>query len=237
MRRKGVPIAIGFEAIAIALIALNRPIGVVLTSIIYSFINTSQIGFSLKDGSERITTDFFPIITGIIIFMSALAIIFYKFRLMRTMIKYSYLMTNKTYWCNFKTYHISKFKYILPQRFKLISFWFNHLSLYWSFKKDKKIYEDKVYEQIKNSKDLSDDQLLELYSSLSQQKYDFNKIKQEKGLNIYYDEKNKYKTQVKNRKRNFAILKETLFLDFNKKVLTKYKTIFKIKEPIIEGEK
>lgn len=234
---KGVPIAIGFEAIAIALIALNSPIGVVLTSIIYSFINTSQIGFSLKDGSERITTDFFPIITGIIIFMSALAIIFYKFRLMRTMIKYSYLMTSKTYWCNFKTYHISKFKYILPQRFKLISFWFNHLSLYWSFKKDKKIYEDKVYEQIKNSKDLSDDQLLELYSSLSQQKYDFNKIKQEKGLNIYYDEKNKYKTQVKNRKRNFAILKETLFLDFNKKVLTKYKTIFKIKEPIIEGEK
>lgn len=229
------PMNIGFEAIAIALIALNSPIGVVFTSIIYSLINTSQIGFSFFRGSEKVTGDFFPIITGIIIFMSALAIIFYKFRVIRSIAKYLYLLFNKNYWYNLKVYHVSKWKYIIPERIKLFKLYFSNFKAHIAFRKTQKEYEDSIYKQIKSSKKMEQEELLSLYSKLSKEKFAHQEKRNKAGLNNYRDEKNKYKNQVKNRKQSFKLVKESLFLEFNKKVLEKYKRAFKIHEPA-EGE-
>lgn len=229
------PMAIGFEAIAIALIALNSPIGVLFTSIFYSLINTAQIGFSFLRGSEKVTFDFFPIITGIIIFMSALAIIFYKFRVIRSLVKYGYLSTNKTYWYNFKVYHSSKFKYILPEKLRLFKLYFANLKTRLNFRKQESLYQKEVYNQIKASKNMNEEDLLNFYTKLSKAKFEHIAKRNDAGLNNYRDSKNKFKNQVQNRKQNFNLLKETLFLDFNKKVLTKYKQAFKVKDLATEG--
>lgn len=228
------PIAIGFESIAIALIALNSPIGVVFTSIIYSLINTSKIGFSFLKGGEKVTDDFFPIITGIIIFMSALAIIFYKFRVMRSLIKYGYLFSTKAYWFNFRAYHVSKFKYIIPERFKLIGLFFKNIKIKNKFRSVENAYEKTIYNKIAASKKYNEEQLLDFYSEISKLKFEHLDKRNKFGVNTYSDEKGKFKNQVKNRRQTFKLVKESLFIEFCGKVKESYMKFFKINSSVGE---
>ncbi|WLP85641.1 ABC transporter permease subunit [Mycoplasma seminis] len=96
------PLNIGFDCIAIALIALNNPIGTVVTSILYAFLNSAQPSFQAVRGISR---DFSPIITGLIVFMAALSLMFYSFRPIDWIKKQAVLWFNKEYWENFKIYH------------------------------------------------------------------------------------------------------------------------------------
>ncbi|MEA4276447.1 hypothetical protein [Mycoplasma sp. 21DD0573] len=99
------PLAIGFESIAIALVALNNPFGVLATGFLCGMIRSGQASFSVTEIGPKVSKDFFPIITGIIIFMSALSIMFYKFRPMRYVWKQIILMCHREYWENFSIYH------------------------------------------------------------------------------------------------------------------------------------
>ncbi|MFV8471848.1 ABC transporter permease subunit [Mycoplasma sp. AA7A] len=96
------PLNIGFDCIAIALIALNNPIGTVFTSILYAFLNAAQPGFQAV---RSISRDFSPIITGLIVFMAALSLMFYSFRPLEWIRKQAVLTFHKEYWENFKIYH------------------------------------------------------------------------------------------------------------------------------------
>ncbi|QCZ36792.1 ABC transporter permease [Mycoplasma nasistruthionis] len=99
------PLSIGFESIAIALVALNNPIGVIATSVFYSALSNSAQGFPSEKQGIRIASDFFPIITGLIIFMAALAVMFYKFKPLESLWKQTVLLFHKEYWQNFVIYH------------------------------------------------------------------------------------------------------------------------------------
>ncbi|MHA3825826.1 ABC transporter permease [Mycoplasma sp. BRA285] len=101
------PYAIGFESIAIALIALNNPFGVLASSVLYGYINASQESFQiiLEHPGQQIQKDFFPIITGFVVLMAALSVMFYKFRPLDYIKKYTVLFGHKEYWANFKMYH------------------------------------------------------------------------------------------------------------------------------------
>ncbi|MFV8480904.1 ABC transporter permease subunit [Mycoplasma sp. 653B] len=96
------PLNIGFDCIAIALIALNNPIGTVFTSILYAFLNAAQPGFQVV---RSISRDFSPIITGLIVFMAALSLMFYSFRPLEWIRRQAVLTFHKEYWENFKIYH------------------------------------------------------------------------------------------------------------------------------------
>ncbi|QNM93532.1 hypothetical protein H9M94_02885 [Mycoplasma sp. Pen4] len=99
------PLNIGFESIAIALIALNNPVGVVGSSLLYALIYGSQSRFAVASPQYQISQDFFPIITGVIIFMAATSIMLEKFRPINALRKALVLLFSKEYWMNFKTYH------------------------------------------------------------------------------------------------------------------------------------
>ncbi|MFV8458983.1 ABC transporter permease subunit [Mycoplasma sp. CR] len=100
------PLAIGFESIAIALIALNNPIGIIPTAGLYGLLYSSQDLFSIGlNNTPELDSKYFPIVTGIIIFMTALSIVFYKFRVIDGIRKYLVLFLHKEYWENFKIYH------------------------------------------------------------------------------------------------------------------------------------
>ncbi|MFV8468185.1 ABC transporter permease subunit [Mycoplasma sp. VS292A] len=97
-----IPLNIGFECIAIALIALNNPIGTIATSVLYAYLNSASTGFQSARG---IAKDFYPVITGIIIFMAALSMMFYKFKPVDYLKKQFVLIFHKEYWQNFVIYH------------------------------------------------------------------------------------------------------------------------------------
>ncbi|MFV8471142.1 ABC transporter permease [Mycoplasma sp. HF11B] len=101
------PYAIGFESIAIALIALNNPYGVLASSVLYAYLNASQESFQIILGhpGQQIQKDFFPIITGFIVFMAALSVMFYKFKVIDFIKKYAVLFAHKEYWANYKVFH------------------------------------------------------------------------------------------------------------------------------------
>ncbi|SYV92538.1 ABC-type uncharacterized transport system, permease component, partial [Mycoplasmopsis synoviae] len=74
------PIAIAFESIAIALLALNAPLGVIFTSLFYSMLYTSAPVLQLQNGIQKVNVEFQTLITGLVLFMSALSVMFYKFK-------------------------------------------------------------------------------------------------------------------------------------------------------------
>ncbi|MHA0273011.1 ABC transporter permease [Mycoplasma sp. 48589B] len=154
-----IPLNIGFECIAIALIALNNPIGTIATSILYAFLNSASASFQSARG---IAKDFYPIITGLIIFMAALSMMFYNFRPLDFFKKQIVLMFHKEYWQNFAIYHnlvkkSHKTKCWDKEKAFLTSKWLeehkeeNYLKnpKYINFIKENKIRFDKEYENNK----------------------------------------------------------------------------------------
>ncbi|MGZ9796963.1 ABC transporter permease [Mycoplasma sp. 4013] len=227
------PIVIGFDSIAIALIALNSPIGVILSAFLYSLLYTSETFFqAIPQGSEAIREEFFMLIYGIIIFIASLSLIFYKFKPFRWLFKQSYLITNKEYWKEFKKYYQQKFSVFVPNRFKLVNKWFEGQKLKRAFAKTEKDYQNNVAQRIIASKDFSNEQLMQMYDELSKIKFQHNAQKEVAGLNIYRDLLGKHKNEVKMLKNNFKHFQEELFLTFIKKIKDKYFKTFKIKEEV-----
>ncbi|RIV16640.1 ABC transporter permease [Mycoplasmopsis gallopavonis] len=232
---EAVPLLIGFESIAIALIALNSPIGVILTSMLYAIIYNSRPGFQQLDGNLKVSPEFFGIINGVIVFMAALAIMFYFFKPVRSTIKFFYLLGNKEYWENKKLLWGSYRKYIAKEKRELWKLYWQTQKAKRAFKIRQKEYETWVAEKLvlinklnKDSeltKDLNlqkanQKQMLDLYDLLSKEKFKFLKEKEEHGLNVYKDKKNKLQNQAYSRKVNFKALKEKLFSDWVERVVS-----------------
>ncbi|TDV24321.1 simple sugar transport system permease protein [Mycoplasmopsis mustelae] len=228
---KGAPLTIGFDSIAIALIALNSPIGVILTSWLYSFLYTSESFFqSVPQGSEQIKSEFFMLIYGIIIFIASLSLMFYKFRVMRWFAKYSYLITNKAYWKKFNIYWKHKFNETIPGRFKLIHNWILLQNKKIKFKKQQKEYENYVAQEILRSKQYTNEKLMQMYNEFSKKKVEQIQKMESYGLNDYTDKLNIFKNNKHTMKVKYNEFKEDLYIKFLDLIKQKYFKIFKITE-------
>lgn len=89
------PVSIGFDSIAISLLAHNSPIGSIFTSIFYSFIIVGSV--SLQSLNSLLDQTTVQIITGIIIYLSAISIIFSKIRIIARLTKLWILIKSKSY--------------------------------------------------------------------------------------------------------------------------------------------
>ncbi|MDJ1647762.1 ABC transporter permease [Mycoplasma phocimorsus] len=89
------PVSIGFDSIAVSLLAHNSPIGSIFTSIFYSFITVGSV--SLQSLNSLLDQSTVQIITGIIIYLSAISVIFSKFRLVSRIVKLWILIKSKAY--------------------------------------------------------------------------------------------------------------------------------------------
>ncbi|UWV84284.1 hypothetical protein [Mycoplasmopsis felis] len=170
------------------------------------------------------------LLNGIIIFVTALSLIFYKFKPLRSIFKQCYLATNKEYWLNFKTYHISKFKYVIPERIKLFKKYWQNLILKFKFKQKEKEYQNYVLEKISKSKNYSNEELMNMYDSLSKSKFEHLKEKENFGLYEYTDALSKYKNQKSGRKNNFKLIKEKIFLSYLSSIKNNYMKKYNISE-------
>lgn len=81
------PIALGFDSIGISLLAFNSPLGILLASLLYPTLHISWPILIIESGNA-FENDLFQTITGIIIYLVALGVIFTKIR----PIEYTYKM-------------------------------------------------------------------------------------------------------------------------------------------------
>ncbi|UUM19266.1 hypothetical protein [Mycoplasma sp. 1018B] len=112
------PIAIGFEAIAIALLALNSSIGVIIAGFFYSILYT--IRPSLQSFPLYIKPDELPIITSIILYLAAIAQMFLNFK----PLKFTYVNINnissRKFWLLLKLFAAKKKKLKLFTKYSKI---------------------------------------------------------------------------------------------------------------------
>ncbi|SJZ49100.1 ABC transporter permease [Mycoplasmopsis verecunda] len=185
-----VPVAIGFESIAVALIALNSPIGVIPSAALYGILYSSQDLFSVgRDGTPQLDSKYFPIVTGVIIFMTALSIIFYKFRIIDATRKYAVLFCHKEYWINFKNHHKLTFK--------------NRTHKTWD-KEENRFRSEWLENHSNDEKSLLSNQYKLALSKFKKQWFiDYKLAKKQNAVEIA-NLKNKYKENLKNLKAQLA---------------------------------
>ncbi|MFV8467590.1 ABC transporter permease subunit [Mycoplasma sp. 46852] len=229
-----VPLAIGFESIAIALIALNNPIGIIPTAGLYGLLYSSQDLFSIGlNNTPELDSKYFPIVTGIIIFMTALSIVFYKFRVIDSVRKYIVLFCHKEYWANFKNYHKITLKDKKHKSWEKEKALFNAQYLQ-KFGGDEKLLLSKEYKKelksykkawLTNYKEAKQKNSLEIKELQKQRKNELSRLKSEFDQNVskinnkqsdeYYAFWTKYLSDINNLSNNFDSRYLELYNEFH----------------------
>ncbi|MBN3534851.1 ABC transporter permease subunit [Mycoplasma procyoni] len=76
----------GFDSIAVSLLAHNSPIGSIFTSLLYAFLTTGADGLQLIN--SKLDQQAVQIVSGIIIYLAAISVVFYKFKPVSKFIKF-----------------------------------------------------------------------------------------------------------------------------------------------------
>lgn len=99
------PIQEGFDGIAIALLGYNNPIAVFFAA---TFFSTLQPGFDLLQ-LNNVPQSFQKIISGLIVYFSALTLLFHKLEPWKFIKQFCYLQTNQDYRELLRAYRYKKF--------------------------------------------------------------------------------------------------------------------------------
>lgn len=102
------PIAVGFDSIAISLLAYNSPIGIIASSFLYSILTNGNSALLQEIGLRPSS---YQIIVGIIIYFAAISIVFSKFKLIDYFKNFLILKRNEKYQTDLIKYKEIKQKY------------------------------------------------------------------------------------------------------------------------------
>lgn len=72
------PLGLGFDSIAITMLAYNSPIGIIFSSLFYGQFSAGSAGLTQFAFNNKLNTDTYTIIVGLIIYFAAAAIVFEK---------------------------------------------------------------------------------------------------------------------------------------------------------------
>lgn len=117
---EGAPLELGFDSIAISLIAFNSPFGIIFSSGIFSVLKT---GILVVTSQFNVKAEFIQIIIGVIIYLSAISVIFTKFNLIKYTRNAIGLLKEPKFFKEYIKYVKTKYKYrilILKYKIKLI---------------------------------------------------------------------------------------------------------------------
>lgn len=209
------PILIAFDSIAISLLALNGPIGVIFTSFLYSFIYIAKDLLALVGGIRTVDSEFYKLVPSLILFLGAMSVMFLKFRPIKTLIKYSYLITQKEFWHKFKEFHQIIWKNRKDNWGRLMTLRVEHLKISSSVSKIRKEYDkyvDKMYQQAKQAS--TNEERLDIYNQMSIEKFNFYEKLQQLGINNYRDAKNVYLNNKHEAKKIYKAFKEEAYNSF-----------------------
>lgn len=218
------PLYVGFNAIAISLIVFDNPIAIIFSSIIFSIIS---VGSQASPDFTQLPNEMTDIISGIFIYIAALAFIFSKFlpyqwtRNFIVLVRYKKYRSN--YWKNWNQFLIHKLMWFREKQ-ELIKLWKNHHNEWNKIKKESK---NKIYDEEKkilpNSKfifnKLSNDHQIEYLNFLAKEK----KERDLKLSEANFFEKNVIKSK---RKEKYISWKQD-YLEIKKEIINYH---FKIRE-------
>ncbi|MGL5520347.1 MAG: ABC transporter permease subunit [Metamycoplasmataceae bacterium] len=205
------PLSIGFDTIAVTLLANNNPIGIVFSSFFYSIltVNPDAIPSQLNN---QINREFYQIIIGILIYFTAIITVFNKLELWTKIKQNFFLYSKKEGWENYSNYSKEKVKF-LKLFFSSFSFKKSFKELhpnhdYFSFKKEWKNIKNDFHYNKKNLKNNYFDSYIE----------NLNKIE------------NKNKERNDNKNENIIILYLSKFLQKKEKLIEIEKKIIEVKK-------
>lgn len=225
------PIAMGFESIAVALIALNNPIGVLFSSVFYSIIYTSKVPLFSELG---VVNEFYPIVTGLMIFIIAIAVIFSKLTPIKSFIKWIILVRNKEYWKVRKEYYSDKKTMYSKHKTRVKDVKKMSIQRKKEFKNETKNYLS-MSEKLKRDLNKKDIDINSVYQELAKLKFEYNEKVRLAGLDVYSDYISYYKNTKRENKNKFKKYKEDLFKETFKKFVNN--KIFRNSNLVIEEEK
>ncbi len=98
------PLPLGFDTIAISLIGINSPIGILFSSVFYTMLEFSRIELIGYYSTSGVKEGGIDLVVGVIIFTSALAVMFTNFKPIRKFRMWIALLTQKVYKGHYATY-------------------------------------------------------------------------------------------------------------------------------------
>ncbi|EIN14844.1 Sugar ABC transporter Permease [Mycoplasmopsis agalactiae 14628] len=98
------PLPLGFDTIAISLIGINSPIGILFSSVFYTMLEFSRIELISFYSTSGVKEGGIDLVVGVIIFTSALALMFTNFRPIRKFRLWISLLTQKVYKGHYQIY-------------------------------------------------------------------------------------------------------------------------------------
>ncbi|MGY6172221.1 ABC transporter permease subunit [Candidatus Mycoplasma pogonae] len=206
------PLILGFNSIAISLLAFNSPIGILLSSVFYTII---EVGLpQAKFIDERMHEGNINIMLGIVIYVIALSVVFVKFKPMHLLRKYMILYTQKSYWNLLKRYILNRKQLLFEYKKSLVKANQEVKANKTQTKAIKKQMKNLI--DFKKLKTLSNEEKLELYEEASKAKKEFN----EKLVELkYFARKNvnsRFRALNKDLKNRYKIAKNTIFIEILK---------------------
>ncbi|QBF34830.1 ABC transporter permease [Mycoplasmopsis phocirhinis] len=111
------PLIIGFESIAISLLALNSPIGIIFSSLFYTALYSSE--FTIQNFPLNLKPEDLRVITSMILYLAATSIMFSNFKPLRWISRSIALMCDPRYKYNRKLNMLEKKRASLTYRHDL----------------------------------------------------------------------------------------------------------------------
>ncbi|QZE12286.1 ABC transporter permease [Mycoplasma sp. Ms02] len=222
------PIQIGFESIAIALLALNSSIGVIFSGAFYAILKTAEPILQTTDEIAPVKSEFFQLITGVIIFMSALALMLYYFRPIDYLTKNMLTIASRDGRTKYINYKKAKYKFIVANLGHLVNLFFNNISLQINYIFEKKRLDKEVYaimkkasqvDQVEKSEQASKDLKNQLYNEVAAKRREFNIKKESSGIHDYREFKSKWTSHLKILKKDYNAFKNNKLDNFRIKLL------------------
>ncbi|MCU4116888.1 hypothetical protein N8G13_00190 [Mycoplasma zalophi] len=216
------PLGLGFDTIAISLLALNAPVGIIFTSLFYALLKTGEPSLFLMN----LNGESMFMVTGLIIFMAALSIMFSYFKPIYWMKKFILLYTNKE-WLELKKEHTKKLTSLTKQHKLSIKEAKNeHKAKKSQFKEVKSSTNKEIHKLLLQKTDqYTEEQKLEYFNKLSSLKINLQKTLDDLGFNNLKNKINLYKSLKTAQKLEFKKSTENIYQDLskqiNKKIITK----------------
>lgn len=200
------PHRIGFEGIAISLLAYNSPVGLLFSSFLYSIFWT---GSAEAASSPTLSNEAISIIPATILYLAALSTLFMKFKLMHLLRKQLFWISKNEYWQQFKINYKIKLK-IWKKYFREVKMANQKI-------KNNKNKIREIRKKQRNGVDfnliekMSDNEKVEYYEKIHRLKIQSNKQLQELS---FFDKKDLVimrKAELFNQKNHYRNFKENLF--------------------------
>ncbi|QJR44234.1 ABC transporter permease [Mycoplasma miroungirhinis] len=227
-----IPLNIGFDTIAISLLALNAPIGIIFTSLFYAVLKNGQTSLFLID----LNGESMYMVTGLIIFMAALSIMFNSFRPIYLIRRFFLLHLDKEWKESYKKYKIKLSQLNKSKIEDLKKAKQEHKDNKKAFLETKKTINKKInnllFTKIQN---YTDDEKLQYYAKLSALKTELNIQLDNLGFYNYKNKKNLHKSLKISHQNEFKKTTEFKHNELLEVFNAKLSQMFKIKK--IKGAK